>query len=179
MRAFPLLALILACSFKPETAHPLPGVVVESVFDAKWAGERALFDRNENLLQTASVFWSCRKVDPHRSVCEEELTYRDTGRMSAQRETATSTWQYDYQDQGPVQLSRSAGALTQSGQVRGSLIYVKGTGLIPRSNVTAAVETRIFGADLDGRRLVQVEVYRRYGVELGRAVTNWTRLDNR
>jgi len=63
--------------------------------------------------------------------------------------------------------------------VRGSVIYVKGAGLIPRSDTTASVETRIFGADLSGNRLVQVEIYTRYGIELGRSVTNWTRVDTR
>ena len=187
MRAFPLLALILACSFKPELAHPVPPVMVESLLDARWSGERSLFDKSENLVQTASVDWTCRKVNPHEAQCEEELVYRDTGRpaepgkpaLGEQKEFATVTWRFDYMDRGPVALERRAGPFVQKGEVRGALLFLTGSGLIPRSDTSATVETRIFTADAAQKKLVQVEIYRRYGIELGRSITNWTRVDIR
>jgi hypothetical protein len=187
MRAFPLLALLLACSFKPELAHPEPAIMVENLLNAKWSGERVIFDKSENLVQTAGVLWTCKNLDPHHASCEEELAYRDAGRpalpgkpaLDSRKEYASAAWKFDYMDRGPVLIERTTGDLKQTGQVRGALLFLEGQGLIPRSNTTASVEMRFFAADATQNKLVQVEIYRRYGIELGRSITTWTRVEAR
>lgn len=184
MRAFPLLALLLACSFKPELAHNEPAIMVENLLNAKWTGERVIFDKSENLVQTAGLTWSCKTDSPYQASCEEELIYRDAGRppqpgkpaLDSRKEFAAATWKFQYVDKGPVELERTTGDLKQKGQVRGALMFLEGQGLIPRSNVLASVEVRFFAADASRDKLVQVEVFRRYGVELGRSITTWTRV---
>ncbi len=156
--------------FNAEMAHMQGGFFdVEKVFPGRRIGYALVRDRNENVRGSALLEQVCSTENGIHGRCQTRLLEGSIP-FPTPEEFIYKTYHEDNLD---VSVSFESGATKQNGIVRGDHLILRGHKRMPGGNSDVSVETRFHKIAGPPGTLMQIEIFSRWGIQVGSVITTW------
>ncbi|MCB1166645.1 MAG: hypothetical protein KDK37_01060 [Leptospiraceae bacterium] len=168
---FPLLILLaIHCgNYNPDQSGQGPTFRPEVDLVGNFYGRQIIYDRNDSIVETATIDRSCELVDGPAISCALQIRYERENR----NEQLHRRYDLKYREAFDATIQLHSEREDASGKIHGAAFHLKGEGKVPNSNEPVTEEVRFIA--LSGGESLETILYSYWGMHAGKSVTFWRR----